>query len=176
MGWGMLALWCLFFRSRAYQISPWVKVIMGPLVRRSMSIVKSESQIWSFWILRIRPCPCQYSTHLYVICHHFIKCYVAVSRPFCLLEAPCKESTPVLDSGIHAMYSRFQVMDTSLCQWNLDSGIQSLAGFRIPYVVFWIPKTRILDSSSRILPESRLHKQKFTGFWKYADSLTRGYP
>ena len=36
-------------------------------------------------------------------------------------------------------------MDSSLCQWNLDSGFHSFVGFRIP-------KPRILDSTS--IPES----------------------
>ena len=30
------------------------------------------------------------------------------------------------------MDSRFQVLDSSLCQWNLDFRFQSLVGFRIP--------------------------------------------
>ena len=39
----------------------------------------------------------------------------------------------VLDSGLHAMNSCFQVLDSSLCQWNLDCGlVKSLKGFRIP--------------------------------------------
>ena len=29
-----------------------------------------------------------------------------------------REAMAVLDSGLHAMDSRFQVMDSSLCQWN----------------------------------------------------------
>ena len=41
-------------------------------------------------------------------------------------------SKTVLDSGFHAVDSGFQVLDSSLCQWNLDSGFQCLVGFRIP--------------------------------------------
>ena len=41
-----------------------------------------------------------------------------------------RESKTVLDSGFHAVDSGFQVLDSSLCQWNL--GCQSLVGFRIP--------------------------------------------
>ena len=63
--------------------------------------------------------------------------------------APCT----VLNSGFHAVDSRFQELDSSLCQWNLDSGFQSLMcpgllelysgfqspGFRIPIAKFpWI--------------------------------------
>ena len=42
------------------------------------------------------------------------------------------EFKTVLDSGFHAVDSRFQVLDSNLCQWNLDSGFQSLVEFRIP--------------------------------------------
>ena len=49
-----------------------------------------------------------------------------------LKPAPCKESETVLDSGIQTVESGLQVLDSSLCQRNLDSGFQSLVGFRIP--------------------------------------------
>ena len=39
-----------------------------------------------FHILRNRPCPCQYLTHLCVICPHFLQSYVAVSRSCHLSE------------------------------------------------------------------------------------------
>ena len=35
-------------------------------------------------------------------------------------------------TGFHSMDSGFQVLYSSLCQWNLDPGFQSLVGFRIP--------------------------------------------
>ena len=38
----------------------------------------------------------------------------------------------VLDSGLHAVDSGFQVLDSSFCQWNLNSGFQSLEGLRTP--------------------------------------------
>ena len=34
-----------------------------------------------------------------------------------------------LDSGFNAVDAGLQVLDSSLCQWNLDSGFQSLVGF-----------------------------------------------
>ena len=34
------------------------------------------------------------------------------------------ESKSVLDSGFHAVDSGFQVLDSTLCQWNLDSWFQ----------------------------------------------------
>ena len=37
-----------------------------------------------------------------------------------------KESKQVLDSGFHAWDFGFQALDSSLCQWNLDFGFQSL--------------------------------------------------
>ena len=38
-----------------------------------------------------------------------------------------------------------QVLDSCICHYNLDSGFQSLVGFRIPWAVFRIPKPRIPD-------------------------------
>ena len=37
-----------------------------------------------------------------------------------------RESKHVLDSGLHAGDFGFQALDSSLCQWNLDFGFQSL--------------------------------------------------
>ena len=39
------------------------------------------------------------------------------------------KSKQILDSGSHAGDSGFQALDSSLCQWNLDSGFQSFVGF-----------------------------------------------
>ena len=56
-----------------------------------------------------------------------------------------------VDSGL-------QVLDSSICHWNLDSGFQSLVGFRIPWAVFRIPKPRIPGSTSKICPDSCFNK------------------
>ena len=64
-----------------------------------------------------------------------------------------RESKTVLDSGFHAGDSWFQVLDSSLCQWKLDSEFQVpfsaipelYSGFRSPGLR--IPQTKI----SRIL-------------------------
>ena len=65
-----------------------------------------------------------------------------------------RESKTVLDPGFHAVDSRFQVLDFTLFQWNLDSGFQSFVGFRIPWAVFRIPKFRIPDSTSKSFLDS----------------------
>ena len=77
-----------------------------------------------------------------------------------------RESKTVLDSGFHTV-------DSSLCQWNLDSGFHLLVGFRIPGAVFWIPNSRIPHSTSKISPNSGFQKQKFPGFLNQ-NSLTEG--
>ena len=88
------------------------------------------------------------------------------------LSPHVRESKTSWDSG-------FQVLDSSLGQWNLDSGFQSLVGFRIPWAVFRIPKHRIRDSFSCI-PDSKaqksgFHRQKFRTF-RNPDSLIWGEP
>ena len=70
--------------------------------------------------------------------------------------AHVRESNTVLDSG-------FQVLDFSLCKWNLDSRLQSLVGFRITWAVFRIPKPRIPDSTSKNFTHSAFHEQQFSG-------------
>ena len=79
-----------------------------------------------------------------------------------------RESRTVLDSGFHAVDSGFQLLDSSLCQWNLDSGFHSLVGFRIP-CLSCIPDSKTQDS--------RFNKQTFPGF-RNPDFLTWGakYP
>ena len=44
----------------------------------------------------------------------------------------CKRIKTVLDSRFHAVDSGFHVLDSSLCQWNLDSRFRSLMGLRNP--------------------------------------------
>ena len=50
-----------------------------------------------------------------------------------VIFVPCKGIQVSLVFWIPPSWiSRFQVLDSSLCQWNLDFGFQSLVGFRIP--------------------------------------------
>ena len=58
-------------------------------------------------------------------------------------------SETVLDSGFQTTDYGFQVLDSSLCEWNVDSWFQSLLGFRILWAVFRIPKPRISDSTRK---------------------------
>ena len=76
-----------------------------------------------------------------------------------------RESRTVLDSGFHAVDSGFQVLDSSLCQWNVDSGFQSLVGFPIPWAVLRIPKPMVPDSVSKHFPDF------FTWGGKYPDMI-----
>ena len=73
-----------------------------------------------------------------------------------------RKSKTVLDSEFHAVDSGFQVLaiDSSLYQWNLDFGFQSLVRFRAPCAIFWILKSRIPDSAGKIFKDSEFHKQK----------------
>ena len=43
-----------------------------------------------------------------------------------------KTGFPSRHSGFHLMDSGSKLLYSSLCQWNLDPGFQSLVGFRIP--------------------------------------------
>ena len=58
-----------------------------------------------------------------------------------------------------------------LCQWNLDSGFQSLVGLQILWAVVWILKPRIPDSRCQFFRDSGCHKHKFPGFQDH-DFLT----
>ena len=67
-----------------------------------------------------------------------------------------RESKTVFDSEIHAMDSRFQVLDSSLFHRKLDSGLRTLDSthYGIPDSVRWIPEPRIPDSTSKIFVDS----------------------
>ena len=59
------------------------------------------------------------------------------------------ESKAVFDSGL-------QVLDSNLCQWHLDSGFQSLVGYRILELYSRFQSLGIRDSTSRNFPDSRI--------------------
>ena len=58
-----------------------------------------------------------------------------------------------------------------LCQSSLNSGFQSLVGFQIPCAVFWIPKPRILDFTSKTLPDLRI-RISLHGATNYSSFIT----
>ena len=60
----------------------------------------------------------------------------------------------VWDSGFHVTDSGLQVLDSSLCQGNLDSQFQLLVGVRILWAVLRTPKPRIPDSTCKFFPDS----------------------
>ena len=117
--------------------------------------------IWNFWIVLF-------------IQTHFFRCWVLLVSPIHLdivsqsmfmkqVQRSCKPRPPsppthppckgIQDSlGFWIQRLGFRIQSTGfriLCQWNLDSGFQSSVGFRIPWAVFPIPKSRILDSTSK---------------------------
>ena len=59
----------------------------------------------------------------------------------------------------------------SFCLRNLDSAMQLLMGFRLPWPVFQISNPRIHDSTSNNCPNSSFHKQTFPWLWNQ-DLLT----
>ena len=83
-------------------------------------------------------------------CYACSKCHVTLLTLTLSMQLSLhvRESKTILDSGFHSVDSRFQVLDPSLCQWNLESGFQLFVGFRIHLAVFRIPKPRIADSQA----------------------------
>ena len=74
-------------------------------------------------------------TDLHLIFHRTIHVYVA----------PCKEIQDSLELCRFHAVNWFRILGT---------GFQSLVGFWIPWVVFRIPRSRILDSKSENFPDS----------------------
>ena len=75
---------------------------------------------------------------------------------------PCKgiQKSWILDTMPSIPDSRY--WNSSLSQWNLDSGFQSLVGFRILWTVFRIPRPRIsVFTLSKFFPDFGFHEQNF---------------
>ena len=70
-----------------------------------------------------------------------------------LLHVSESKKSRILDST--RVDSLFQVLDSNLCQWNLDSRFQSLVGFRIP-------NPRHPDSTSNIFPGIQIPQAKIS--------------
>ena len=84
-------------------------------------------------------------------------------------------SKTVLDSGFHTVDSGSQVIDSSLCQWNLDSGFQLLVGFRFLKLCSGFQSPGFQISQAKFSQDSGFYEQKFPRFWN-PDSLTRENP
>ena len=76
----------------------------------------------------------------------------------CIKRESKTSQSYILDSTPWIPDSRYWI--PVLFQWNLDSWFHSLLGFRTPWAVFQIPKTRILDSTSENFSDSRFCKKK----------------
>ena len=73
----------------------------------------------------------------------FSRAFAHTVNCFREIYSPCvSESKTVLDSGFHGVDSGFQVLDSSFCQWNLDSGFVN----GIPNSLSCIPDSRAQDS------------------------------
>ena len=73
-----------------------------------------------------------------------------------------RESKHVLDSGLHAGDFGFQALDSSLCQWNLDFGFQSLWDSDF-LSCFRDSKAQDSDATSKVFPASYgFHEQKIS--------------
>ena len=79
-----------------------------------------------------------------------------------------RESKTVLDSGFHNLDSWFQVLDSSLCQWNMDFWISIVSGIPgflgcIDYSVLqipgflWIPQAKLSWTLQANISQISLH-------------------
>ena len=67
----------------------------------------------------------------------------------------------IVDSTQWIPDSRYSIPVFVSRTWILDTNF--LVGFRIPYAVFRIPKSSILDSVSKIFLDSGVHKHRYMG-------------
>ena len=83
---------------------------------------------------------------------------------FCnlLVSFIARESKTVLDYGFHAANSGSHLLDSSLCQWNLDFEFQSLVWFGIPWAVFRIPRPGFR------IPQAKISRTLQFGFPYYS--------
>ena len=86
--------------------------------------------------------------------------------------APCNG---IQDSvGLWILRSRYHIPGSGfriVCQWNLDSGFQSLVGFQIRSDVFRTPKPRIPDSTSKNFLDSGRFRNPDSLIWGERISL-----
>ena len=99
--------------------------------------------------------------------------YVTFAKHLFILSPHVRESKTGLDSGFHAVDSSPGMGFWMFCQWNWDSGFQSLVGF--PDSLSRIPNSKAQDSKfySKNLLNSGFQEKNFLGFGN-PDSLTCG--
>ena len=106
-----------------------------------------------------------------------------VLQQFSGMSSPhARDSKAVLDSGFQGVDSGFQLLNSRLCQGNLDSGLQSLVCFRIPgtesqslsgELGFWIPIVSWIPDSLRCVSDFKAQGPGFQ-LQKFPDSLIWG--
>ena len=115
-----------------------------------------------------------------MLCGLLIFFYKCPTRTYALAQDMRLLSPHVREGSLVFWIPRheFQIPGTGfhiLCQWNLDSGFQWLVGFRIPWAVFWIQKSRIPDSRIKTgFLDSAFHKQNLPGSGLHKQSLLHG--
>ena len=77
----------------------------------------------------------------------------------------------IVDSTQWIPDSRYSIPVFVSRTWILDTNF--LVGFRIPYAVFRIPKSSILDSVSKIFLDSGVHKHRYMGEKSHLENLRK---
>ena len=91
---------------------------------------------------------------------------IAITINLTINKPSSSSSKTVLDFEFHAVDSRFRHWIPDRCQWNLDSGFQSLVGFHIPKPVFRIPIPKTPNSRSKYFQDIQDGKNAFLYFKK----------
>ena len=89
---------------------------------------------------------------------------IAITINLTINKPSSSSSKTVLDFEFHAVDSRFRHWIPDHCQRNLDSGFQSLVGFRIPKPVFRISIPKTTNSRSKYFQDIQDGKNAFLDF------------
>lgn len=126
----------------------------------------SEFQIRSLYILRSKPCPSQYLTHLYVVCHHFI-CNMSLFQD----HVSCQNFT--LTGPLQFLYPHLSSAATKNCLEPSNKSISTATPPARPWGILHINKQRVrgkiitntelCGNLSRISDLIRMRRLKFAG-------------
>ena len=102
---------------------------------------------------------------------------IAITINLTINKPSSSSSKTFLDFEFHAVDSRFRHWIPDHCQWNLDSGFQSLVGFRIPKPAFRIPIPKTPNSRSKYFQDIQDGKNAFLDFKnkKFKKSKNRNF-